>query len=94
MSDKVELEERTLSQVLHDLEKLHFPDGDEQVGGDHYRNKVIEPIEYIMENELSYCEGNVIKYVTRHREKGGSEDIRKAIQYCKFILRYEYGEEA
>ncbi len=65
----------------------------EQVGGDHYRNKSIEPITYIMANDISYCEGNVIKYVTRHREKGKAEDIRKAIQYCKFILLFEYGEE-
>ena len=61
----------------------------EQVGGDHYRNKAIEPIQYIMENGL----GNVIKNVTRHREKGKSEDIRNAIQYLKFILKHEYGEE-
>ena len=66
----------------------------EQVGGDHYRNKAIEPIQYIMENGLGYCEGNVIKYVTRHQEKGKSEDIRKAIQYLKFILKHQYGEEA
>ena len=64
----------------------------EQVGGDHYRNKAIEPIQYIMENKLGYCEGNVIKYVTRHKEKGRAEDIRKAIQYLKFILKHEYGE--
>ena len=66
----------------------------DQVGGNHYRNKPIQPIQYIMENKLGYCEGNVIKYVTRHQEKGGAEDIRKAIQYLKFILHYQYGEEA
>lgn len=66
----------------------------EQVGGDHYRNKAIEPITYIMENKLGYCEGNVIKYVTRHQEKGQAEDIRKAIQYLKFILKHQYGEES
>jgi len=65
----------------------------EQVGGNHYRNKAIEPIQYIMENKLGYCEGNVIKYVTRHAEKGKAEDIRKAIQYLKFILQHQYGEE-
>ena len=64
----------------------------EQVGGQHYRNKSIEPISYIMENKIGYCEGNVIKYVTRHAEKGGAEDIRKAIQYLQFILRFQYGE--
>ena len=65
----------------------------EQVGGHHYRNKPIQPIQYIMENKLGYCEGNVIKYVTRHQEKGGAQDIRKAIQYLRFILKYQYGEE-
>lgn len=64
----------------------------EQIGGNHYRNKAIEPITYIMENKLGYCEGNVIKYVTRHTEKGGAEDIRKAIQYLNFILRFQYGD--
>jgi hypothetical protein len=64
----------------------------DQVGGNHYRNKSIEPIQYIMQNKIGYCEGNVIKYVTRHEEKGGAEDIRKAIQYLKFILHYKYGE--
>ena len=67
-------------------------DGSEQVGGNHYRNKAIEPIEYIMKNNLGYCEGNVIKYVTRHAEKGGAEDIRKAIQYLHFILERQYDE--
>lgn len=65
----------------------------DQVGGDHYRNKAIEPITYIMENKLGYCEGNVIKYVTRHREKGGAQDIKKAIQYLHFILEHHYGEK-
>lgn len=64
-----------------------------QVGGNHYRNKAIEPITYIMENKLGYCEGNVIKYVTRHKEKGGAQDIKKAIQYLNFILEHQYGEK-
>lgn len=65
----------------------------DQVGGNHYRNKAIEPIRYVMENKLGYCEGNVIKYVTRHREKGGAQDIKKAIQYLHFILEHQYGEK-
>lgn len=85
MSDKYE------KHIYVDLRR--GPDFSDQVGGDHYRNKAIEPIRYIMENNLGYCEGNVIKYVTRHREKGQAEDIRKAIQYCKFILKHQYGEE-
>jgi hypothetical protein len=57
-----------------------------------YYKKPIEPIEYICKNKLDYLEGNVVKYVTRHREKHGADDIRKAIKYCEFILRYVYKE--
>lgn len=85
MSDKYE------KHIYVDLRRE--PDFSDQVGGDHYRNKAIEPIRYIMENNLGYCEGNVIKYVTRHREKGGAQDIRKAIQYLNFILQHQYGEK-
>lgn len=65
----------------------------EQIGGNHYNNKKIQPIDYILENNLPYCEGNVIKYVTRHKEKNGAEDIRKAIHYLRFILAADYGEK-
>lgn len=63
-----------------------------QVGGNHYANKAIQPIDYIMANSLPFCEASVVKYITRHKEKGGAEDIRKIKQYCDFILKYEYGE--
>lgn len=59
----------------------------------HYQGG-IEAIEYINKNGLGYNEGNVVKYVTRHKKKNKADDIRKAIQYCKFILRYEYGEDS
>lgn len=62
-----------------------------QVGGTHYQNLKIQPVEYIHANNLSFFEGNVVKYVTRHRMKNGEEDIKKAIHYCKMILKYEYG---
>ena len=56
-----------------------------QVGGSHYQLP-IEPIDYIVKNKLGYREGCVIKYVTRHRAKGGAEDIKKAIHYLEFLL--------
>lgn len=65
---------------------------EKQVGGEHYRNKGIQPIDYILTNKLSYCEGNVIKYVTRHKDKNGAEDIKKAIHYLQFLLADVYGE--
>ena len=45
-----------------------------QVGGNHYKTLAIEPIRYIVENGMDFCEGNVIKYVSRYKEKNGIED--------------------
>lgn len=63
---------------------------DKQVGGDHYKGMAIQPGEYITQNNLNWYEGNVIKYVTRHRQKGGAEDIKKAIHYLQLLLEQEY----
>ena len=61
-----------------------------QEGGSHYQLP-IQPIEYIYKNGLGYMEGNVIKYVTRHADKGGAEDLRKAIHYLEMLLEWRYG---
>ena len=64
---------------------------DKQVGGEHYKGCGIQPVEYIHANKLDYFEGNVIKYVTRHRTKGeGRKDIEKAIHYAELILDLYY----
>ena len=64
---------------------------DKQVGGNHYKNCGIQPVQYIHANNLDYLEGNVIKYITRHRTKGqGKKDIEKAIHYAQLILELEY----
>ena len=55
----------------------------------HYANNEIEPIDYIIANGLTYCEGNVIKYISRWRRKGGLEDLKKAKQYIDFIIEKE-----
>jgi hypothetical protein len=44
----------------------------------HYANSEIEPIDYIIKNKLTYCEGNVVKYITRWRKKGGIDDLKKS----------------
>jgi hypothetical protein len=66
---------------------------DRQVSGSHYKDKGIQPIVYIHENNLGFCAGNVVKYITRYKEKNGAEDIRKAIHYCQLLLELEYGEK-
>jgi len=59
---------------------------------DHYHT-AIEPIEYIMANGLDFCEGNVIKYITRWQKKGGVEDLKKAKVYIQFLIdKYEEDE--
>ena len=63
---------------------------DKQVSGDHYKDKGIQPIVYIHANNLGFCEANVVKYVTRHKEKNGAADIRKAIHYLELLLELEY----
>jgi len=66
---------------------------EEDYGTPYHYSFAIQPVDYIHANHLDFFEGNVIKYVTRHKYKNGPEDIRKAIHYLKMILKYEYGEE-
>lgn len=60
-----------------------------QVGGSHYQDRAIQPIDYILANELDYCEGAVIKYITRWRFKNGIEDLEKAKHYVEFLIEAE-----
>jgi hypothetical protein len=66
---------------------------DKQVSGNHYKDKGIQPIVYIHANDLGFCEGNVVKYVTRHKEKNGAADIKKAIHYLELLLELQYQDK-
>ena len=59
---------------------------EKQIGGEHYKKFPIQPIEFIVKNNIPYREANAIKYVCRHRSKHGAEDIKKAIHYLEMIL--------
>lgn len=63
-----------------------------QVGGGHYKDLKIQPVEYIHANGLPFIEGCVVKYVTRHRSKNGKADIEKAIHFLQILLELEYGD--
>lgn len=65
---------------------------DVQIDGTHYKDQGIQPVEYIAANELNFFEGNIVKYVTRHRLKGGAKDLRKVIHYAEMMLKLEYAE--
>lgn len=59
-------------------------------GGKHYKSFKIQPSKFINENNLLFAEGNVIKYVCRHKNKNGKEDIKKAIHYLEMIIERDY----
>lgn len=62
-----------------------------QVGGSHYKDCAIEPIEYIYANKLGYCEANIVKYITRYNAKGGLQDLDKVIHYAEMLKEIKYG---
>jgi hypothetical protein len=59
-----------------------FPQ-DKQIGGNHYKEFTIQPYEFISKNNLSFFQGNVVKYVCRYLKKNGIEDLEKIIHYCE-----------
>lgn len=60
-----------------------------QVGGGHYTKLAIQPMRYSMENGLDACQHTIIKYVTRFRDKGGIDDLRKAKQSIDLLIMFE-----
>lgn len=64
-----------------------------QVGGDHYQSQGVQPIDFILANELDFCEGNVIKYITRWKYRGGLTDLEKAKHYLEFLIEDVKGKE-
>ena len=66
----------------------------EDVSPPYYARWDIEPISFIMRNQIPYAEGNVIKYVMRHDMKGGVKDINKAIRYLELIKEEKYNEKS
>lgn len=65
-----------------------------QSGGSHYKDLAIQPVEYIHANGIGYMEGNVIKYVTRWKQKGGVADLEKAKHYIELLIELEANKEA
>ena len=65
---------------------------EDQVGGSHYKDFVIQPAEFIHKNKLSFLVGNVIKYCCRYGAKGGKTDLLKARHYIDLLIELEYGD--
>ena len=64
-----------------------------QIAGDHYKKKAIQPWDYIIANDLGYLEGNVVKYVSRWKNKNGIEDLKKAQHYLAKLLEVANGSD-
>lgn len=62
---------------------------EKQINGDHYKSLTIQPVEYIYANNIPFLEGNVIKYVTRWRNKNGIADLEKAKHYIELLIELE-----
>jgi len=60
-----------------------------QHGGTHYKDKRIQPWDFIHANGLGFFEGNAIKYLSRWKEKGGVSDLKKAIHYIEKLIEIE-----
>jgi len=63
----------------------------QQVGKSPYKNLTIEPIDFIVKNKLDWHEGNMLKYLCRHKIKNQAEDIKKCIHYAQMLLEDQYG---
>lgn len=63
-----------------------------QVGGDHYKNMEIQPVEFCMKNNLNFCQSSVVKYICRYKNKNGLEDLRKAKHFIDLLIAIEYPE--
>lgn len=62
---------------------------EKQVSGNHYKDFPIQPVEFIHKNNIPYIEGNVIKYISRWRDKGGIADLEKAKHYIDLLIELE-----
>ena len=65
-----------------------FPQ-DRQIGGSHYKTFHIQPYEFISKNNLSFFQGNVVKYVCRYLHKNGVEDLKKARWYLEALIQQQ-----
>lgn len=77
-------------EIIGEVLRKHLSALDVQVGSDHYKKWKIQPIEFIQANNLSYEQGNILKYIMRHADKNGKEDLEKAKHYIDLMIEHHY----
>jgi hypothetical protein len=82
-----------IKQYLDEMQQHHLLQvsaqiraNEQQVGGAHYAVKAIQPWDFIIANDIGYLEGNIIKYISRWKDKGGVEDLKKAQHYLQKLI--------
>ena len=65
------------------------PANAKQIAGTHYKTLAIQPWDYVAANGLGYFEGTAIKYLTRYKEKGGVDDLKKAVHFIEKLIEIE-----
>lgn len=79
--------EKRFKELLHSPKKKAALDT--QVGGGHYKDMAIQPVEFIFKNNLNICQGNIIKYACRYKRKNGLEDLKKIKHYVDLLIELE-----
>jgi len=85
--------EETSTSQNEPIKKVLYSPLTVQQSGDHYKKKGIQPIEYGFANNLSFPQINIVKYVSRHEDKNGLDDLAKSIHYHFFEALRVYGEQ-
>ncbi|WP_444939058.1 hypothetical protein [Microbulbifer sp. JMSA002] len=91
------------SRIVRGIEPTPTPESDApsdtssgayvvQEGGSHYKKLAIQPMQYSMANGLDACQHTIVKYVTRHEDKAGIADLRKARHTLEILAQEKYGE--
>ena len=83
----------SLNDQYAEIEQVRQSAYDKQEGGSHYKKLAIQPMQYALTNKLDYAQANVVKYVTRHADKNGKEDLLKAIHNIELMIEHYYGVE-
>lgn len=65
---------------------------EKQVGGNHYKDMAIQPVEFCMKNNLNFCVSSAIKYLCRYQNKNGKQDLEKAKHFIDLLIQLEYPE--
>ena len=64
------------------------------ISPNYYKRGNIEVTDFIIDQSMSFLEGNIVKYLVRYKEKSGIEDLRKARWYLEKLIeeQVKHGE--